>query len=58
MMVAAHSFDLKAAAKLGFATAHIARPNEAGSGLGEPKPTAPVDIAAKDLGDLATKLGT
>jgi 2-haloacid dehalogenase len=58
MMVAAHSSDLKAAAKLGFATAHIARPNEAGPGLGEPKPTVPVDIAAKDLGDLATKLGT
>jgi 2-haloacid dehalogenase len=58
MMVAAHSSDLKAAAKLGFATAHIARPNESGPGLGEPKPTVPVDIAAKDLGDLATKLGT
>jgi 2-haloacid dehalogenase len=58
MMVAAHSPDLKAAAKLGFATAHIARPNESGPGLGEPKPTVPVDIAAKDLGDLATKLGT
>jgi 2-haloacid dehalogenase len=58
MMVAAHSFDLKAAAKLGFATAHIARPNESGPGLGEARPTVPVDIAAKDIGDLATKLGT
>jgi 2-haloacid dehalogenase len=57
MMVAAHSFDLKAAAKLGFATAHIARPNESGPGLGEPRPTVPVDIAAKDIGDLAAQLG-
>src|SRR6202167_6126255 len=56
MMVAAHSSDLKAAAELGFATAHIARPNESGPGLGEKRPDAKevtVDIAAKDLGDLA-----
>jgi len=57
MMVAAHSSDLKAAAKLGFATAHIARQNESGPGLGEPKPTVTVDVAAKDLGDLAAQLG-
>ncbi len=30
MMVAAHSSDLKAAAALGFATAHVARPDEKG----------------------------
>jgi 2-haloacid dehalogenase len=61
MMVAAHSSDLKAAAKLGFATAHIARPNEAGPNGGEKRPDAKevtVDIAAKDLGDLAAQLGT
>jgi 2-haloacid dehalogenase len=58
MMVAAHSSDLKAAAKLGLATAHVARPNEAGSGLGETEPEVPVDIAAKNLGDLAAQLGT
>jgi 2-haloacid dehalogenase len=58
MMVAAHSFDLKAAARLGFATAHIARPNEAGRGLGEARPTVAVNIAAKDIGDLATRLAT
>ena len=58
MMVAAHSSDLKAAAKLGFATAHIARPNESGPGLGEVSPTVPVDVAANDLGDLASQLGT
>src|SRR5262252_4357229 len=40
MMVAAHSNDLKAAAALGFATAHIARPNEAGPGKGEKGPDA------------------
>ena len=60
MMVAAHSSDLKAAAKLGFATAHIARPNEAGPDKGEQGPDAKivtVDIAAKDLGDLAAQLG-
>jgi 2-haloacid dehalogenase len=60
MMVAAHSYDLKAAAALGFATAHIARPNEAGPGKGEQGPdtkVVTVDIAAKDLGDLATQLG-
>ena len=59
MMVAAHSNDLKAAAALGFATAHIARPNEAGPGKGEKGPDAKVvtvDIAAKDLGDLAAQL--
>jgi 2-haloacid dehalogenase len=53
MMVAAHSSDLAAAAALGFKTAHIARPHEYGSGLGETSPTVPVDIAATNLIDLA-----
>lgn len=57
MMVAAHSYDLKAAAALGFATAHVARPDEDGAGRGEAKPSVPVDIAAKDLDDLAAQLG-
>lgn len=61
MMVAAHSSDLKAAARLGFATAHVARPDEKGpGGGGEKEPDATevsVDIAAKDLGDLAAQLG-
>jgi 2-haloacid dehalogenase len=56
MMVAAHSFDLKAAAALGFATAHVARPNEDGLGRSEAGPSVPVDIAAKDLDDLAAQL--
>lgn len=57
MMVAAHSSDLKAAAALGFATAHVARPDEKGPGRGEGKPSVAVDVAAKDLNDLAAQLG-
>jgi 2-haloacid dehalogenase len=57
MMVAAHSKDLKAAAGCGLRTAHVARPNEYGPGTGEPGPTVPVDVAARDMRDLATKLG-
>jgi 2-haloacid dehalogenase len=58
MMVAAHTSDLKAAAALGLRTAHIARPNEHGPGKGEAAPTAPVDLAAGTLEDLAAKLAT
>jgi 2-haloacid dehalogenase len=57
MMVAAHTNDLMAAAKCGLRTAHIARPNEHGPGTGEAAPKAPVDFAAGNLEDLATKLG-
>jgi 2-haloacid dehalogenase len=57
MMVAAHSNDLAAAAKLGLHTAHTARVNEYGPNTGEAAPTVPVDFAAKDLADLADKLG-
>lgn len=57
MMVAAHSSDLAAAASVNLRTGHIARPNESGPGHGESVPRAPVDIAAKDLEDLADKLG-
>jgi 2-haloacid dehalogenase len=57
MMVAAHSNDLAAAAKLGLRTAHTARPDEYGPNTGEPAPTVKVDFAAKDLADLADKLG-
>ena len=56
-MVAAHSGDLAAAAASGLRTAHIARPNEHGPGKGETKPTVPVDYAAANLEELATKLG-
>ena len=57
MMVAAHTNDLLAAAKLGLRTAHIARPNERGPGKGEAAPAEPMDIAASSLDDLADKLG-
>ena len=57
MMVAAHSNDLKAAAALGLATAHIARPDEYGPGTGEAAPKVPVDYAASSLEDLARQLG-
>ena len=57
MMVAAHTDDLMAAAKCGLRTAHVARPNEHGPGIGETAPNAPVDVAAADLEDLAAKLG-
>jgi 2-haloacid dehalogenase len=56
IMVAAHSADLAAAAAVGLRTAHIARPDEKGKGRGEATPTVSVDVAAKDLGDLADKL--
>jgi 2-haloacid dehalogenase len=57
LMVAAHTADLMAAAAVGLRTAHVARPNEKGPGLGEAKPSHPVDITAKSLEDLATQLG-
>ncbi len=57
MMVAAHSRDLAAAAKLGLRTGHTARVNEYGPNTGEPGPTVSVDFAAKDLADLADQLG-
>jgi len=57
MMVAAHTNDLLHAAKCGLRTAHVARPNEHGPGIGEAAPQAPVDVAAASLDDLAAKLG-
>ncbi len=56
MMVAAHTNDLVAAARLGLKTAHIARPSEHGPGKGERAPGAAVDHAAQSLIELAHKL--
>ncbi len=56
MMVAAHSYDLKAAAECGLRTGHVARPDEAGPGTGEKKPLIEVDVAARNFIDLARKL--
>jgi 2-haloacid dehalogenase len=57
MMVAAHSSDLAAAAACGLRTGHIVRPDEHGPNTGERAPTVKVDFAAKDLAELAEKLG-
>ena len=57
MMVAAHSSDLAAAAACGLHTGHISRPEEHGPGTGEMVPSVPVDVAGRDLADLAGKLG-
>ena len=57
MMVAAHSGDLAAAAKVGLRMGHVARPDEHGPNTGERAPTVPVDVAGADLADVATKLG-
>jgi 2-haloacid dehalogenase len=57
MMVAAHSNDLAAAAQCGLRTAHVARPDEYGAGTGEIAPTVRVDVAGKDLIEVAEKLG-
>ena len=57
MMVAAHSNDLEAAAKLGLRTAHTARVDEYGPNTGEPAPIVKVDYAAKNLAALADQLG-
>ena len=57
MMVAAHSDDLAAAVGCGLRTAHIARPDEHGPGIGERHATVPVDWQAQSLVDLAEQLG-
>ena len=57
MMVAAHSNDLAAAAQCGLRTAHTARVSEYGPNTGEGAPKVKVDYAAKNLADLADKLG-
>ena len=58
MMVASHKYDIRAAARLGFQTAFVARPSELG-----PDETVDIsyspefDINAKDFLDLASQLG-
>jgi 2-haloacid dehalogenase len=51
MMVAAHSYDLQSAAKVGLRTAHAARPAE--SPKGEAAPVVPVDVAVKSFDELS-----
>jgi 2-haloacid dehalogenase len=57
MMVAAHSNDLAAATQCGLRTAHVARPDEYGPTTGEAGPKVPVDVAGRDLFEVAAKLG-
>jgi 2-haloacid dehalogenase len=58
MMVAAHSYDLAAAAELGLRTAFIARPDEFGPGKGESRASVPVDFSADGLIALADRLAS
>jgi len=56
MMIAAHSYDLAAAAAAGLRTAFIARPDEYGPGTGELAPSVPVDVSAESMTALADRL--
>lgn len=58
MMVASHKYDIRAAARLGFRTAFIARPLEFGvGGAADVAYEDEFDVNAADIGDLATQLG-
>ncbi|CNK04744.1 haloacid dehalogenase-like hydrolase [Mycobacterium tuberculosis] len=58
MMVAAHKYDLRAAARLGFHTAFVARPLEFGAGGDvDVHYSDEFDINAADFLDLAQQLG-
>lgn len=59
MMVSAssHNDDSRGAAAAGLRVAAVARPDEFGPGTRPSTPNVPVDIMAKDLNDLADKLG-
>jgi 2-haloacid dehalogenase len=56
MMVAAHAYDLAAAAEQGMRTAFVRRPQEWGTGIPETLEIS-VDIVAEDFIDLASQLG-
>jgi 2-haloacid dehalogenase len=59
MMVAAHNNDLVAAAGCGLRTGFVSRPTEYGPGqTSDLHPELPVDVAARDLVELARLLGT
>ena len=58
MLVAAHNGDLRAARALGMRTAFVARPTEYGPAQKKDlAPDADVDVAVRDLGELADRLG-
>jgi 2-haloacid dehalogenase len=60
MMVsaAAHSSDILGASAAGLRNATVARPDEFGPGTAIRVPKENVDIVAKDLHDLADRLGS
>ncbi|MCV7091120.1 haloacid dehalogenase type II [Mycobacterium interjectum] len=58
MMVASHKYDIRAAGRLGFATAFVARPLEFGAdGDADVAYSDEFDVNASDFGDLAAQLG-
>jgi 2-haloacid dehalogenase len=58
MLVAAHNGDLEAAASVGMRTAFVARPTEYGPAQStDVLANAGVDVAVRDLGELADRLG-
>lgn len=57
MLVAAHSYDLAAAASHGMRTAFVARPDEFGPGKGEAGASVPVDVSVASIAELADRLG-
>ena len=58
MMVASHKYDIRAAARLGFRTAFVARPLEFGAGFeADVAYSDEFDINAADFVDLAEQLG-
>jgi 2-haloacid dehalogenase len=58
MLVAAHNGDLKAAASTGMRTAFVARPAEYGPEQTHDSAAAlEIDLAVRDLGELADRLG-
>ncbi len=56
MMVAAHSNDLEAAAKVGLRTGFVAQPDEFGPNTSEATPTLKVDIAASSFQEFALRM--
>jgi len=58
MLVAAHNYDLRAAQRLGFKTAFVARPSEYGPGqTRDLAPEGEWDIVAGSMEELADRLG-
>ena len=58
MMVASHKYDIRAAGRLGFRTAFVARPLEFGvDGEADVSPSDEFDVNASDFLDLAGQLG-